>query len=343
MSTDTNTLDALIRHQIFLLRRGGGINNELNEILETMRANIVTRLERGATQFQTARLSLLLNDLNEIIDSSITEYGEQLILKLEDLTEYETGFIQRLMNANTSANFALPAPSLVQSIVTNTQMQLQSGSKIQRMTISDMISNFALTNKRQVSNTLKAGVLSGESSGEIVRSIKRLVSKRTQAQAYAIVRTATNTFTSEARDLVYRENGDVIEGLEWVSVLDSHTTLECARRDGIVYPLDDHPPIPRHWNCRSLYSPKVADEFSLPITGGTRASVNGPVNALSTYQGWIKKQPASFQDEFLGKARGKLFRQGNLKLDKFVDDAGRPYTLDQLRQLEPLAFERANL
>lgn len=49
-----------------------------------------------------------------------------------------------------------------------------------------------------------------------------------------------------------------------------------------------------------------------------------------TYQTWLKRQPASFQDEVLGPTRGRLFRDG-LELDKFVDSSGKQFNLDQLR------------
>lgn len=50
-----------------------------------------------------------------------------------------------------------------------------------------------------------------------------------------------------------------------------------------------------------------------------------------TYQDWIKRQPAKFQDEVLGPTRARLFRDGGVSLDKFVDASGRQYNLDQLR------------
>lgn len=54
------------------------------------------------------------------------------------------------------------------------------------------------------------------------------------------------------------------------------------------------------------------------------------VDGSTTYQQWLKRQSASFQDDVLGPTRGRLFREG-LELDRFVDDSGRQYTLDQLR------------
>lgn len=49
-----------------------------------------------------------------------------------------------------------------------------------------------------------------------------------------------------------------------------------------------------------------------------------------TYNQWLGRQDAAFQDDVLGPTRGRLFREG-VPLDKFVDQSGRQYTLDQLK------------
>ena len=73
---------------------------------------------------------------------------------------------------------------------------------------------------------------------------------------------------------------------------------------------------------------------------GTRASKDGPVSAKRTYSGWLRDQPAEFQDQVLGKERGKLFREGGLSLDRFTDDDGQVLdNLDQLRGLTGLTLQ----
>jgi hypothetical protein len=67
------------------------------------------------------------------------------------------------------------------------------------------------------------------------------------------------------------------------------------------------------------------------------------VPATTTYEQWLKRQPASFQDTVLGPSRGKLFRNGDLSIGRFVDSQGRTLTLDELRRLEPQAFEDAGI
>ena len=45
----------------------------------------------------------------------------------------------------------------------------------------------------------------------------------------------------------------------------------------------------------------------------------------------------------LGPTRGKLFREGGLSMDKFYNDKGRYLDLDELRERDARAFEKAGI
>jgi len=62
-----------------------------------------------------------------------------------------------------------------------------------------------------------------------------------------------------------------------------------------------------------------------------------------TYSEWLKGQSASFQDDVLGPTRGRLFRSGQLTLDKFIDRAGKPLTLEELADRHAREFKAAGL
>lgn len=69
----------------------------------------------------------------------------------------------------------------------------------------------------------------------------------------------------------------------------------------------------------------------------------GTVPAKTTYNDWLRDQPAAFQDTVLGDKRGALFRRGGLDVQEFVDRAGNELTLTKLANRHPSAFERANV
>lgn len=71
--------------------------------------------------------------------------------------------------------------------------------------------------------------------------------------------------------------------------------------------------------------------------------VVGRVPAEVTYGTFLARQSAAFQDQVLGKTKGRLFRQGGLKIEGFVDRRGNELTLSQLAETNPQAFRRAGL
>jgi hypothetical protein len=87
------------------------------------------------------------------------------------------------------------------------------------------------------------------------------------------------------------------------------------------------------------------------MQGVTRPAVmNGKVEHVpgsESFYEWLKRQPASFQEQAIGVARAKLLRDGGLSAKRFaelqLDRNFKPLTLDELRQIEPLAFKRAGL
>ena len=114
-----------------------------------------------------------------------------------------------------------------------------------------------------------------------------------------------------------------------------------------MFALGKGPQPPVHVNCRSAAIPLLSDEFAFLTEGEKRSSMDGPVDASTTYYEWLKQQPAAFQDAAIGPSRGKLLRNGGLTADQFarlqLDRNFQPLTLEEMRLLDPLAFERAGL
>lgn len=73
------------------------------------------------------------------------------------------------------------------------------------------------------------------------------------------------------------------------------------------------------------------------------AATVGRVPAATNYQQFLSRQSASFQDQVLGRTKGRLFREGGLTLDQFVDRRGNELSLRQLAATRPEAFTRAGL
>lgn len=87
--------------------------------------------------------------------------------------------------------------------------------------------------------------------------------------------------------------------------------------------------------------PFVADKRRVKdIPKSQRAQVIGTTKEKS-YNDWLKTQPREFVEETLGKAKAKLYLDGNLTLDKFVNREGRELTLEQLEASESRVIKAA--
>jgi hypothetical protein len=106
-------------------------------------------------------------------------------------------------------------------------------------------------------------------------------------------------------------------------------------------------------NCRSTIVAQLDERFKFLDEGGTRRTrdpVSGDVGstkASETYYSWLRDQPKSVQDSIIGPTRGKLLREGGLSSQRFAElqlsKNYKPLTLDEMKKLEPVAFEKAGI
>ena len=205
----------------------------------------------------------------------------------------------------------------------------------------------------------------------------------TRAQVQAVTRTAVMHVSNAARSAMFEANADVITQEYFVATLDSRTTPICRSLDGKTFELGKGPIPPLHFNCRSLRIAAIdgtlaGERPAKPYTEGQLAreyaeknglgdvksredlprgtkgdfdkwsrgrirELVGPIPAKTTYQEWLTGQSREFQEDTLGKTKAKLFRDGGLKLDKFVNRNGDELSLAQLAKTERQAFIAAGL
>lgn len=344
MTATTYALDALTRHQIYLQRYSTGEINKILPILEQLSQDLASTITSGSvTEFQFERLSLIKRDIDALISAAISELNDQLMLDINDLAKYESQFTTKLLNSMITIDAASVTVEQAMSVITSTPMRLTTTQGVDVLTIDQAIAGFSRAAARDVTTVIQTGIIEGQTSTQIAKKVSDMVDTRTQAQASALVRTTLNHTGTMAREATYQANSDILEGEIYTATLDGRTTLECASLDGNIYSIGQGPQPPIHWGCRSVRIPKVKDEFTLSSLTGKRASVDGPVDARTTFPGWFSRQSADFQKEYLGLDRYKLYKKGGLKLDRFIDDFGVEYSIDDLRRLEPQAFEKAGL
>lgn len=342
MSANGFITDRLTRHMVFLQRFAGQQVKESLPILKQMAKEIRAALQRqDLTDFQTARLIALQIDIMAITSAAGVELEELMTANMTEFAVYEAGFTQKLLQGAVTVELAGVSSVALGAAVTSAPMKLISGQKTINTTFSGIFDTFASGVSREVMTTVQAGITAGSTNAEITRNVMSLVNTRTRAQAETVVRTAANAAGSVARAEVYKANADVLKGEEWVATLDSATRIEHAALDGNIYPVGEGPQTPLGYNCRCLRVAVVDDRFAALREGATRASYQGPVPAKTDYAKFLARQPKGFQLEFFDGdgARYELYKSGQVPLDRFADDSGRLYTLDELRAREGITFE----
>ena len=331
MAEHDKLLERLVRHQVMVQRFAGSQIKAARPILRQLAKDVRQRIQAAdATELQMARLGELERDIRALAAAATDDI--QQALDLEDFAVEEAQFAQRLLGAAVSVDLAEGLDlDVVRAITTRRKMRLVSGDKIKSLTIPEMWGEFSESAGRDAMRVVQSGVLEGRTQQQMAREVSQLVSTRSRRQAETVIRTATNGIGGAARDMVYQDNSDIIEGERFLATLDGRTTLTCAGLDQTIHPLGQGPRPPLHYGCRSLRVPVIRPEYRI-ATQGERASMDGPVSNQTTYGGFLRRQSAEFQDDVLGPTRARLFREGKISIDQFTDDMGRVLSLDQLRQ-----------
>ena len=351
MALNDDVLDIEVRHQVGLHRLATGIVRRIIKLLDAVDADIVRKIQLiNEDTWTLQRLERLLREVRVLNAAAYSRLSVELRDDLKALATYERDYqVEQLRRVvPVEVNWQRPTVAQLQAAVT---VRPFMGALLR-----EWVAGLEEGRMRRLREAIRIGFVEGETIGQIVRRVRGTQAARfkdgalsiSRRSAEAMVRTAVNHTATAARDLVFEQNESVIKGVQWVSTLDLRTTPICRARDGKVYPLNSGPRPPAHINCRSTITPVVKSWQELGLSGpdlppATRASMNGQVAADLSYGDWLLKQPASVQDEVLGVAKGRLFRRGELPIDRFVDESGRSYTLDELRRRESAAWRRAGL
>lgn len=347
MTTNEELRDIAIAHQVYLLRYQAQLTRKITEILQKLRPELIRQLSDLEVNWYVDQIDAQLAGIKLSIDSTLDEAGQTLIDDLDALTEYEAEHQEAVAQESTPIPlpWTLPAVALL--------LASMRSKPFEGKPLAEWISKLKEDFYIRIRDAIRMGVTEGENYAQI---IKRVIGSKSLnytdgilavnlRQAQAIIATAAAHAANEARQVFYKENEDLIKGVQWVSVLDSRTTPVCQARDGKIYPVDSGPRPPAHIRCRSITTMIVKSWKDLGMRDqplSVRDSMDGKVPAEETYQTWLSKKSPEFQDEVLGPTRGKLFREG-MTLDRFVDASGHEYTLKQLKAKDATIFRQAGI
>lgn len=355
MPTVNETLhDEAVAHAIGLQRYGNGVVRRmislLNRVDDDLFAQLTAKLESAPESLSVERIEQLLTSVKELNAQAYGKVTDQLETELRDLTAHEVGYQSDLFKS------VLPDAIKVQSVQAGQVYAAAMAQPFQGKLLHEYMDGLESGKAEAIRNAVRMGFVEGQTVNEIVSRIRGTKSlnyadgllETNRRGVEAIVRTAISHTGNFARQAFFEANSDIVSEERYTATLDARTTEICASRDGKIYPVGKGPAIPAHINCRSLYVPvlKSWKELGLNIDempASTRASLDGQVPGETSYQGWLMKQSIDRQNEVLGVTKAQLFRDGGLTLDRFVNNKGHVYTLEQLRQRDSAAFTKAGL
>jgi len=258
--------DAMVRHQIALLRLSGSINQRIIQLLDATEKDIRATIERmledivtpGGVDMARARTLTRLDNLQrsiyEIRQGAVREALDEWTNQFRALMVAETGITSaHLINASpVILDILTPSPALLRSLVTTLPFQGQI--------MKDWAQQLLDADVQRIMNEIRIGMVQGQSTREIARRIVGTAmldgadgtTQITRNQAAAITRTAISAFSNAAREEFFTQNASIFEEEAFVATLDSRTTLQCASLDGQTFKVGEGPKPPLHWNCRSL-------------------------------------------------------------------------------------------
>lgn len=347
-------LNEAAKNQVYLERLKAGLIRNIDPTLRSVDRGIREILSKltvdQINQLSKKDLNDVLRQLAAKVGESYQEFTEQLLEELSDVSEdvmkREVGQLNAAMANATASGLAsgvawtaaLDTPIAATGDMLESFIKDVPADEIKRI---EREIRKSVTNGRTVQQTITAirgTKAQGYKDGILNKSLNNL---RT------VVRTSTQHVYSETRFETWRANSDIIDGYQWVSTLDGHTSQICRSLDNQVFELGKGPKPPIHPNCRSTTTPYFSDGVDLWDADATRSSMTGYVPQGTTYYSWLKDQTPEFIADAIGSTRAQLFLKGGLSPEEFADlQLGKnfePLTLAEMRKIKPSVFKQANL
>lgn len=342
--------DKAIRHSLYLQRFGNGLTEQVISLLDEASDEIVAKLaarlasldERGITLGDRAakRLQALIDEISALNAVLYGRIDETLSGQLSGLGSIEAQFQAATIQTALPVAFeaAIPSPARLRAIIETSPME--------GALLSSWTEGMKDGTAKRIEQAIRKGMVQGLGTDDIVRAIRGTkkqnyrdgVLEISRRSARSIVRTSVNHVSNVAAQETWKANERVVKGWQFVSTLDSRTTITCAALNGQVFPIGEGPMPPRHIGCRSL-SIAVTKSFkelgwdSDEVTASERATMDGKIAGDITFEKWLKDKGEATQNDILGPTRGALFRDGKLSLQDFIRTDGTVLTIEQLRKL----------
>ena len=255
-STQEQMLDAMIRHQIGLLRVNGSIRNDVLAKLDESEIQVRAAMNRTLASVrrlrprELLRLQRMLDQIEEARAEAWATVCATLRSELRAISVAEPDMMARILRTVAPTILDPNAPP------TATLRRLVTQIPIQGQTLTQHLRSLRLADMQRINAAVRAGLVQRFSPGVIARSVlgsrgtggRNGVTQIARNHLTTLVRTAVNHVSNQARREFVEQNRDLIRREMWVATLDGRTTLICQDLDGKQFRFDEGPTPPIHPN-----------------------------------------------------------------------------------------------
>lgn len=273
-TTNEEFRDALIRHQVGLMRLNGTIRNRVLDLLNKTEANLQAEIERrllgivkpgiGVDVKKASvnkRLLIIRNAISNIRGGAIDQVFDIWVKELTAMAQAEPEFLAMAMQTTSPVVLSTVLPDLA------TIKALIRAEPFEGKTLKQWASNFKQRDIDRITDQIRIGVIQGDSIPSISRRIVGSrglrgtdgVTELSRRNASAITRTAVTHFSNQAKKAFYLENQDIIGEEVYTATLDARTTAICRSLDGRRFKVGEGPYPPLHFACRSVRIAVIED------------------------------------------------------------------------------------
>ena len=353
---------------------------DISKILESLIAEIIRELESvdptgvQRSAYQQERLNKLFNMADKTIKSQYKLIAGNMTTELLTLAEIESMFAAKAINS------VLKVDLVDYALSREVLEELAKDTLIQGAPSSEWWAKQASSLQDEFKRVMRVSVARGETLGQMTARIKGTqdvtklgvrgkvpgvtdemlraalgepgMIKRANKNTKAIVKSSYQAVMGSARMEVYKQNSDVIKGVEFFATLDNRTTIQCRAFDGAQWTSDGKPigntklPFkspPIHWGCRSVLVPimrNLSEILNIPgipdipkssrsafSETGLRGQISGDIN----FEKFMKSMAPEEGMKIIGKKRYELWSSGKITLQDMLNSEGNVMTLKQLK------------
>lgn len=351
---DAALFSKLIKNQINVGRYSEQQARDMVSLLNAADADIAAKLLKwGESQrYSPARLRAILAEIKVMVADVYGEAADTLKTEMVAFAEHAAEVAAATIATQMPLEwkpFGLSKQQLA-AIISNEPIMVGAESKL---LFGEIFQGLAGAHEKAIRGALRLSMAEGESimdattrlTGTMANSFKDGIFEKGRRDMGTIARTVINHVSNRAAQGTFAENSDVLNGWIFTSTLDGKTSITCRSLSGTKWKLGEGPIPPRHLNCRSFQTPDIKtfrqlgiDRDEMPIS--TRASSGGQIRSDISMDEWMRSQSKSEVAEMLGPTRAKLFWDGKLKIEKFANERGVTYTLDQLKKRNSALFKK---